>query len=48
MVQPCEDIDCRPIFKEIQHHLPSDFLGIRTDAFGHDAVIRCEHVGSLI
>ena len=47
MVQLCQDGDSRPFLEEIKHHLPGDFFGIRTDSFGHDAVIGGKHINSL-
>ena len=46
-VQSCQDIDRCPFLEEIQHHLPSDFFGICTDSFVHDAVIRSKYICSL-
>src|ERR1700756_2645245 len=48
MVQPCQDINGSSFLQEIQHHLPSDFFGICTDPFGHDAVIGGKHIGSFV
>src|SRR5260370_15478403 len=47
MVQSGQDIDRCPFLQEIKHHLPSDFLGICTDSFSHNAVIGREHISSL-